>query len=61
MVGEPTVHCLLYGRPLCGFSNTVPAEWAPGNVWAGLEDADKVTCRTCKERAEAINKLRPAS
>lgn len=57
MSGPPyrktTVHILVGGLPLCGFSTKVPSEWSPNNVWAhtfdelvGLKDP-QVPCDEC--------------
>lgn len=46
---EETVHILIGGDVLCGFSDERPGDWPEGNIWAGIEDLAKVNCPTCKE------------
>lgn len=54
-----TVHILKHGRPLCGFSNKVPALWPDGNAWISclpkmnldeskLEEG-QIFCGQCKQ------------
>ncbi len=52
MHSSQTVHALLYGQPLCGFSDTVPANWPEGHVWTYVADIKNITCASCKARAQ---------
>ena len=48
------VHALLYGFPLCNFSNKVPKDWPPGNQWVSVDQIENITCQICKEKAKEI-------
>jgi hypothetical protein len=55
-MSDRTVHGLLHGYPLCGFSSKVPRDWPPGHVWVIFMDIDDITCGPCKKKAEEISK-----
>ena len=48
------VHVLHEGRPLCGFSNDVPANWPGGHLWVGIKDVEDSTCAGCKSKAQEL-------
>ena len=48
----PTVHILNYGHPLCGFSDTLPCDWPPGNKWVGLDEKADANCADCLAAVE---------
>jgi hypothetical protein len=43
-----TVHALLMGLPLCGFSRKVPADWPEDHKWVYTQEHRDVTCEVCK-------------
>lgn len=52
-----TVHVLLHGLPLCGFTKDVPRDWPDGHVWIHREhitdpEAKKDACKPCFDKAE---------
>ncbi len=49
-----TVHALLEGRPLCGFSNEIPALWPSGHIWTEPSDLKGITCKDCKHEAQKM-------
>lgn len=50
------VHALLAGKPLCNFSDSVPAQWPHGHIWTTIKHAESITCPSCKKEAERIRK-----
>lgn len=51
--GTPIVkiHILCVGKPICGFSQALPAQWPPHNKWISFEDAqakNECNCDLCK-------------
>lgn len=48
----PVVHAMMSGKPMCGFTNTTPIHWLPRHSWVAFHEVARVTCPTCKERAE---------
>lgn len=50
---EKTVHVLIGGEVLCGFSDERPGDWPEGNVWVGIKDLALATCPSCQKRGEA--------
>ncbi len=49
-----SVHVLHHGRPLCGFSETLPGEWPPGTHWVSIEEHGRATCPSCVAEAVAL-------
>ena len=49
-----TVHVLLAGLPLCGFSDALPRDWPGGHAWVhgGEDEIEMVTCALCRRLAE---------
>lgn len=55
-----TVHGLLNGHPLCGFSVDDPADWPVEHGSTSADDVRNITCPTCKQKAEG-KKVQEAS
>lgn len=48
-----TVHILLAGRPLCGFSSMVPKDWPDGHFFISYGEYEgDATCAECKQAAK---------
>lgn len=48
----PTIHALLSGLAICGFSKKVPRDWPKHNYWVSAvakEMHHRVTCGECKK------------
>lgn len=52
-----TIHILLHGRSLCGFTNLPPIHWPNGDVWVSVEDSNNANCSGC---LSAVRGLRHA-
>lgn len=53
-MSSQTVHALLHGQPLCGFSTDVPASWPHSHVWTDVSDLKNINCSGCKQKAEEM-------
>lgn len=62
-ISRTMVHILNHGKPLCGFSNKVPALWPDGNAWIScfpkmnldeskLEEG-QIFCGQCRQSYDA--------
>jgi len=47
--GKTFVHGLIYGQPLCGFSQKTPSKWPMGHTCVGPDAPEKITCSRCKK------------
>lgn len=50
---EETVHVLLRGWPLCGFSMDVPGKWPHGHSWVRAGEPE-ATCAECIEKEKTL-------
>lgn len=53
-VGDPVIHGLHYGYPLCRFTWEKPNDWPNGHVWAPAWKTEEITCVRCKTEAEFL-------
>lgn len=50
-MGDDTIHVLVEGLPLCGFSRAVPRDWPAGHQWVRLTERASATCPGCLGRS----------
>lgn len=51
-VGQtPTIHALLHGSPLCGFSRDMPFFWPERHFFTQIEDIGNISCPCCNSIA----------
>ncbi len=50
----PAVHALRFGKPLCGFTQRVPAAWPNAHLWTSAEDIENITCADCLNLARSL-------
>lgn len=56
-MSERIIHILMYGKPLCRFSDKAPREWPLHHYWVSFADpvlVKKANCEQCKKRRELV-------
>jgi hypothetical protein len=44
-----TIHILVSGIPLCGFTMELPTKWPIGHFYVREYEAEDATCQKCRE------------
>lgn len=67
---RPTIHALWNGKPMCNFSQVLPADWPTNHVWHGASEwpppidnikaEDARLCESCERIMNLVHELRKA-
>lgn len=46
---DVTIHVVVRGKALCGFTRYMPAEWPEGHIWVAVELSELASCQRCQK------------